>query len=170
MPKPKKPAARLPRRPQVLKAHRSGAGAHRSPFDYRRADNRKAVREQTPERAEGNGGLMYHLAPEPHYLRFGPGEPYISERYYEEGFIHFTGPEAELMAAGNRYYRDDPRPYLVLTVDRTLVTAPVKYEDLRKIFPHLHGPLNRNAIVEVRVAERTPEGTFIGPGETYDGE
>ncbi len=156
---------RLPRNPVVLKAHRSGAGAHRSPLDYRRQDARREIGDRLGEIS----GPMYHLVPEPHFLRFGPGDPYVSETFYDEGFIHLTDPAGELAAVGNRYYRDDPRPYLVLEVDRDLVTAPLKYEDPAKIFPHLYGPLNRDAIISVRRFERLPDGTFTGPGDIYDG-
>ncbi len=152
---------RLPRNPVVLKAHRSGAGAHKSPFDYRRKAGRGEIDEQLSEISEP----MYHLVPEPHFRKFSTGDPYVSERYYEEGFIHFTDPVAELAAVGNRYYRGDGRPYLVLDVARDLVTAPLKYEDPKKIFPHLYGPLNRDAIVRVRRFERLRDGTFVGPGE-----
>lgn len=157
----RKTVPRLPRNPVVPKAHRSGAGAHRSPLDYRRSGARADIDEQLGEAPL----IIYHLVPEPYYRGIAPEEPYVSERYYDEGFIHFTAPVAELAAAGNRYYRSDPRPYLMLEVDELMLTAPVRYEDPGRIFPHLYGPLNRDAITTVRHFRRAADGTFIGPGE-----
>ena len=34
-----------------------------------------------------------------------------------DGFIHTTHAPDEVAAAGNRYYRDDPRPYLAIGID-----------------------------------------------------
>jgi uncharacterized protein (DUF952 family) len=66
---------------------------------------------------------------------------------------------------GNRYYRDDPRPYLVLEVDLTQVAAPVKYEDDERRFPHIHGPLKRRAVRRICRIERAADGTFVAIGK-----
>ena len=70
-----------------------------------------------------------------------------------------------VIEVGNRYYRDDPRPYLVLEVDLQRVAAPVVYEDDARRFPHIYGPLERRAVRRVCRVERAADGTFMAIGE-----
>jgi uncharacterized protein (DUF952 family) len=102
--------------------------------------------------------LTYHLVPRE---EFDPdaGE-YLPAAYAAEGFIHTSRMPELLAAAGNRHYRDDPRPYLVLTIDLDRATAPWRYDAPGEEFPHVYGPLNREAIVDVRPAARAADGAF----------
>jgi uncharacterized protein (DUF952 family) len=103
----------------------------------------------------------YHLVPREEYERQNQAEDYLPAAFAEDGFIHLTDGADELAAVGNRYYRDDPRSFLALVVDLARVRAPVRYEDPRQIYPHIYGPLNRDAIVAVREVPRAPDGTFL---------
>jgi uncharacterized protein (DUF952 family) len=49
----------------------------------------------------------------------------------------------------------------VLVLDLARLQSPVKYEDPNRIFPHIYGPLNREAIQEVRPFPRATDGTFL---------
>ena len=102
--------------------------------------------------------LTYHLVPRE---EFDPnaGE-YLPAAYAAEGFIHTSRTPELLAAAGNRYYRDDPRPYLVLTIDLARVRAPWRYDAAGEDYPHVYGPLDRESIVAVRPAPRAADGTF----------
>ena len=90
-----------------------------------------------------------------------PSTEYVPVAFVREGFIHLTNGAAELAAVGNRYYRADPRPYLALRIDLARVRAPIRYDDPGRIYPHVHGSLNRDAIVAVLEAPRRPDGTFL---------
>jgi uncharacterized protein (DUF952 family) len=103
----------------------------------------------------------YHLVPRQEYERQDPAEDYLPAAFADEGFIHLTDGADELVATGNRYYRDDPRPFVALVVDLGMVRAPVRYEDSRRVYPHIYGPLNRDAIVAVREVPRAPDGSFL---------
>jgi hypothetical protein len=48
----------------------------------------------------------------------------------------------------------------VLVVDPALLSAPVRFEDPRGVYPHLFGPLDRTAVVAVRAMRRRPDGVF----------
>ena len=110
----------------------------------------------------------YHLVPRVEYERQDPAVEYRPDAFAADGFIHLTEGADELVAVGNRYYRDDPRPYLALVVDLSRVRAPVHYEDPDRTYPHVYGPLNRDAIVGVRAAPRAPDGSFLPlPGEAW---
>jgi uncharacterized protein (DUF952 family) len=38
----------------------------------------------------------------------------------------------------------------------------VLYEDVGRIYPHIYGPLNRDAVVRLAPVRRDAEGTFVG--------
>ena len=61
----------------------------------------------------------------------------------------------------NRYCKDDSRSYLVLVIDTNKVNAKIKYEDPQRIYPHIYGPLNRDAIVSTSPVSRAADGTFL---------
>lgn len=105
----------------------------------------------------------YHLVPAEVWQASDPALDYLPEGYAAEGFIHTTHDPVELAAAGNRYYRADPRPYLVLHIDTARVRAPIRIDDPGGRFPHLHGPLNRDAVLAVTEAARDADGTFRSP-------
>ncbi len=46
-------------------------------------------------------------------------------------------------------------------IDKEKVAAEVKYEDPEQIFPHIYGPLNRDAIVKELPVKRAEDGTFL---------
>jgi len=104
---------------------------------------------------------VYHLVPRDEFERQDPEADYLPAAYEADGFIHLTDGAEELAIVGNRYYRDDPRSYLALVIDLSRVQAPIRYEDPRRVYPHIYGPLNRDAIVAVLDVPRTPDGTFL---------
>ncbi len=104
---------------------------------------------------------VYHLVPRADFEAQDPSADYLPVAFAREGFIHLTDGADELVAVGNRYYRADPRPFLALRVDLARVRAPVRYEDPRRVYPHVYGPLNRDAIVAILDVPRLPDGTFL---------
>ena len=103
----------------------------------------------------------YHLTPEAWWSAADPTEPLGAPSLADEGFIHCTTGHDEMVATANRHYRDDPRPFVVLTVDLESVSSPVRIEDNRGIYPHVVGPIDREAILEVRPMPRDADGTFL---------
>jgi uncharacterized protein (DUF952 family) len=104
----------------------------------------------------------YHLVPGPYFEAQDPAEDYRPEAFEREGFIHTTDGDDELIVTANRHCLTDPRPYLVLVIDLEKVVAPVRLEDPRRVYPHIYGPLNRDAIITIRVMRRQANGTFLG--------
>lgn len=103
----------------------------------------------------------FHLVPAAVWEASDPAVDYTPEAFAADGFIHTTHDPAELVATGNRYYRDDARPYLILEIDVSRVRAPIRISDPAGRYPHILSPLNRDAIVAVRPAVRTADGTFL---------
>lgn len=109
--------------------------------------------------------VTLHLVPEDVWLSQNGESHYQPDGLASEGFIHCTHGYDVVIDVGNRYYREDPRPYLVLEVDLAHVAAPVVYEDDERRFPHISGPLERHAVRRVHRIERAADGTFIAIGE-----
>jgi uncharacterized protein (DUF952 family) len=107
----------------------------------------------------------FHLVPCEYYEAQPDNEPYRPEPMVngKEEFIHCTDGTQNLVDTANRYFRSDPRPFFALIIDLEKVTAPVKYEDERRIYPHIYGSLNRDAITGKVLMERDLEGNFLPP-------
>jgi uncharacterized protein (DUF952 family) len=109
--------------------------------------------------------VTLHLVPESAWLAPANGKEYRPERFAEEGFIHCTDAEELVVEVANRYYRDDPRAYLVLEIDLARVHARAIYEDEARQYPHIYGPIEREVVTRVRRVERAPDGTFTAIGD-----
>ena len=107
--------------------------------------------------------VIYHLVAAEYYRDTDRTQPYTPEPFADEGFIHCTDGIANVVSVANRYYKDDQRMYVALAVDPAKVEAEIKYEDPERIYPHIYGPLNRDAIVDLLPMLRGADGTFLPP-------
>jgi glutathione S-transferase len=103
--------------------------------------------------------LTYHLVAVADYDP--AAAEYLPAAYADEGFIHTTKTPAMLADVANRYYRGDRRPYLLLTVDLERVAAPWRYDAAGEDYPHIYGPLNRDAVIAIAPMPRAEDGTFL---------
>jgi len=108
--------------------------------------------------------LTLHLTPEPVWLGQRLLKEYRPEEFGNEGFIHCTDDEALVLEVANRYYKDDPLPFLLLELDLGRVSAPTICEDEERNYPHIYGPLERDAVWRVHRVERAADGTFVAIG------
>ncbi|MFJ4968498.1 DUF952 domain-containing protein [Streptomyces sp. NPDC088755] len=111
---------------------------------------------------------LLHLAEAPLWeaaRRYGTYEMSTRGRtLQEEGFIHLSLPR-QLPGVARMLYGDghgdggggegegDGHDLVVLVIDPTRLTDPVRYEAMKpggEEFPHLYGPLPVEAVVEVR--------------------
>ena len=90
-----------------------------------------------------------------------PDADYEPASLAEEGFVHCTDGVDGLRATGDRYYRDDPRPYLVASIDLDRLVDDWRYDDEEHRFPHVYGPIPRAAVVRVVPAPRADDGSFL---------
>jgi uncharacterized protein (DUF952 family) len=105
--------------------------------------------------------LTYHGTPKPYFESLDVNRPYVPAAFAADGFIHTTEGREALSIALTRFYKNDPDPFVVLYIDRDRVTAPIRYDDPDAMFPHIYGPLNRDAIVAVVDIGRASDGTFL---------
>ena len=126
--------------------------------------------DRLPSRQARNGEGMgqpppitYHLIPRLEWEALESAADYAPPSLAREGFIHCTDGAAEFAATANRYFRAEPGAFLVLLVERTRIRAPWRYDDPRRVYTHIYGPLNRDAIIRVLPAPRAADGTFLPP-------
>ena len=77
-----------------------------------------------------------------------------------EGFIHFS-TESQVVATANRFYRGKT-DLVLLSVEPSRLKPELRYEDTAShgTFPHLYGPLNLDAVVDVRLFSPDADGQF----------
>ena len=107
-------------------------------------------------------GLIYHLVPIDYWEARSLDRFYVPADFEREGFIHCTRGDEQIAVVANRYYLNDRRPWLVLVLDEQAITSEIKYEPGRDglLYPHVYGPLNREAVIEVLPMRRDPDGVF----------
>lgn len=105
--------------------------------------------------------LTYHLTPADWWTAADPAGPLAAPSLASEGFIHCTDGAEAMVATANRHYGDDPRPFVVLTIDLDRVACRWTIEDAAGIYPHVFGPIARAAILEARPAPRDAQGRFL---------
>lgn len=96
--------------------------------------------------------MIYHIVATDRWAEFEHQTEYISETFATETFIHCSRKE-QLAGVLTRFYAGVTN-LLLLEIDETQLTSPLIYEaatDTNDTFPHIYGPINREAIVSVIV-------------------
>ena len=106
--------------------------------------------------------ITLHLTPVDFWAAQEDNAEYLPESFAAAGFIHCADGESLVIDVGNRYYTTDPRAFCLLSIDLALVTARVVYEDPAQVYPHIYGPLNTDAVNDVRKILRAEDGSFLG--------
>jgi uncharacterized protein (DUF952 family) len=107
---------------------------------------------------EGPGmSLIYHLTT-PAAWGHAPNEAYRTPSLAKEGFIHCAFAD-QVAEAASRFYRDVD-DVLVLEIETSRLSSPVHTEPARQgeEFPHVYGPIQRDAVVAILPLQRGPFG------------
>jgi uncharacterized protein (DUF952 family) len=71
-----------------------------------------------------------------------------------------------MLQVANAFYRAVPGDFVLLVIDTERLTAPLKWEAstdaLAQLFPHIYGPIDYAAVVDVRAVRRGVDGEFLG--------
>jgi glutathione S-transferase len=104
--------------------------------------------------------LLYHVVPPSIWDRAGDG-PYRAASLQTEGFIHCSY-ENQVARVANLFYADQAA-LLALCIDPGRLTHPVRDEDVGtgERFPHVYGPIEREAVVAVSPLQRDAEGRWF---------
>jgi uncharacterized protein (DUF952 family) len=123
---------------------------------------------------------IFHLTPAVYYQAQPVDQPYVPATFAQEGFIHCTAGEERLLQVANHYFVNLPGELLALELDPARLTAHLVFEPPISqqtqqlgqpayaatptvLFPHLYGPLNRQAIVGCIVLQRDVTGRWVMP-------
>ncbi len=83
----------------------------------------------------------------------------------QEGFIHASQTHQVAPVANRFYGADDALVVLVIDVDR--LRSEVRHEEVPGAegdpFPHIYGPLNIDAVVDVLPLPKGPDGRYAFP-------
>jgi uncharacterized protein (DUF952 family) len=104
----------------------------------------------------------FHLVPEAIWTDPGRAEPYAAASLASEGFIHCTDGLEPLGVTFDRFYAEDPRPFLALTVDLDVLDVPWRYDKPGSPYPHVYGPIRQVAVLAISRLERDGDGRFAG--------
>ena len=105
-----------------------------------------------------------HLVPEATWSERDPAAAYLPAAYPDDGFVHCTDGDDEMVVVADRFYRDDPRTFLLLTLDLERTGSPWRFDDPSHRYPHVYGPIDPASVIEVRRMVRGADGRFLRPG------
>lgn len=116
--------------------------------------------------------IVLHLMAREAWQQLEPTEPVTNPSLDTEGFIHCTDDHGVLLQVANAFYRSVPGEFVVLHVAVADLTSPCLWEAPAHInrsgeafapsFPHVYGPIDREAIVGVESVVRDADGAFVG--------
>ncbi|MCX7571196.1 DUF952 domain-containing protein [Tumebacillus sp. DT12] len=105
---------------------------------------------------------IYCLVPGPYWALYKDKDEYVPRDYEEEGFIHATKGDDLLARVTKRVYAAHEGELLLLVIDESRVRSEVKYEQASdgNLYPHIYGPLNTDAIAEIREMVKGVDGLW----------
>jgi glutathione S-transferase len=108
---------------------------------------------------------IYHIET-PSQWRQAADSPYQAESLTAEGFIHCSNRD-QVARVANLFYADQAE-LLVLDIDAGRLASPLRDEDggTGEQFPHVYGPINRDAVVAVRRLQRDAENRWAFPEDS----
>ncbi|MFB6350446.1 MAG: DUF952 domain-containing protein, partial [Bradymonadaceae bacterium] len=87
--------------------------------------------------------MILHFTPESRWEQFDD-EPYRHPTLETQGFIHFSDLDQVLSVANSEWVPTD-RSYKLLCVQPERLDSEVVYEGEPEAFPHVYGPVPREA-------------------------
>lgn len=89
---------------------------------------------------------------------------YKHESLFDEGFIHCS--EIDQIIPVANYNFKGQSDLVLLCIENDKVRSEIRYEDLYSSgvnYPHIYGPLNTNAVIDVIEFDCEQDGTFKLP-------
>jgi uncharacterized protein (DUF952 family)/uridine phosphorylase len=108
--------------------------------------------------------IILHITPYKAWIAGRESGEYRTESLAREGFIHCSTPSQVIPVANSRYHGE--RDLVLLCIERGRVRASIRDEDCYETgqrFPHIYGPLNRDAVIQVLPLPPDVDGNFSLP-------
>lgn len=108
--------------------------------------------------------FIYHIALAKNWDKAQIKGLYDGGTLSTEGFIHCSTQD-QLVEVANYLFKD-VLGLKLLVIDPSKVKSGVRYEEAtnKKRYPHIYGPLNIDAVIEVKDFLPKEDGTFEFPG------
>lgn len=92
---------------------------------------------------------IYHVVTAADWAKADKQSTYEAASIHTEGFIH-ASERSQVGGVLSRYYANVP-DLLLLHIDTDRLTSELRYEvsTNHELFPHIYGPINRDAVVEI---------------------
>ncbi len=107
---------------------------------------------------------IYHIAIRDCWEAQRDAPAYCPEGFQREGFIHCSNAE-QVIRVANGLFRGR-RDLVLLEIAPERVPAEIRWENLEggaERFPHVYGPLNKEAVAGVWEFQPGPDGLFVMP-------
>jgi len=94
--------------------------------------------------------IIYHIARKASLQRVLDGEAYRGDSLITEGFIHCS-TAAQVVDVANQRFKGQS-DLVLLCIESDLVKPEIRFENLEggtKLFPHIYGALNHDAILRM---------------------
>ena len=109
---------------------------------------------------------IYHMTPRALWEEQAASPAFAPPSLVEEGFIHCTAEPDRLLLVANRFYRDLSAAFIIVRVAPERLTAALRWEWADgHLFPHIYGPLNKDAVEQIIESPRLTDGEFRLPPE-----
>jgi len=109
--------------------------------------------------------LIYHITPRTSWSAAQKPGMYSADSLMSEGFIHCSKVD-QILRVANSFYANR-HGLVILIIDLSLLKPLVRWEagmdKADELFPHIHGPLNLDAVVGVLEFEPEKDGIFLLP-------
>ncbi len=96
--------------------------------------------------------MIYHLTQKKNWEEALTRGFYDAPSLYSEGFIHCSEKD-QVQASLDRYFKNLSE-ILVLSIDENRLQSKLQYDfsnSVNQNFPHIYGPLNIDAVVDVQM-------------------
>lgn len=107
-------------------------------------------------------GLIFHLVPVEAWQARTTSD-YRPASLEVEGFVHCTREPEVLESVAGLFFAEEPGPLALVVLDLARLASGVRWEGAPHAFPHVYGPLNPEAVRDVRLMERDGEGAWRFP-------
>jgi uncharacterized protein (DUF952 family) len=106
--------------------------------------------------------IIYHMLPAQRWQAQPQAEPYMADTLATEGFVHCTREAERLVQVANRFYRSINGDFVILCLETEKLQSEVRWERADgHLFPHIYGPIQAVAVVDVLAFPRNPNGDFL---------
>jgi uncharacterized protein (DUF952 family) len=121
--------------------------------------------------------MIYHITTQQEWEKAQSAGAYRGDTLDTQGFIH-NSTAAQVVPVANRFYNgqsglvllciDDDKVQSRLVFEHPIDPATGQPESAKGQFPHIYGPLNLDAVVQVVDFPPNPDGTFTLPEGVRD--